>query len=376
MNRIYFDNNASTPIDPHVLRILIEEIKEEVGNPSSMHFHGKKCLKKLEDSRAVISRYFKVKPHQVVFNSGGTEGAAMLLQGFLNNHSQPHVISSSAEHSCVYQTLQEVKKKGVDVTFLTPGVWGTPRPEEIEKAICPATRLIVLTAVNNETGVLTDIEAISSIAQRKNLPFILDGVAWLGKAKMAIPSGVSAAFFSGHKIHAPKGIGFCVLFHPLKLSPLLIGGSQEFNRRAGTENLSGIVALAEAIHLLEKKEGAFIDHLSFLRDLFEKELFAQLPNIQINGLGNRISNTSNLSFPHIDGESLLIALDMKGISASLGSACASGSIEPSRVLREMGYPVARVLSSLRFSFGRQNTQEEVRRAIDIIVETIGKLNRL
>lgn len=373
MRHIYLDYNASTPLDPHVLNVLIKELREEEGNPSSIHFHGQQCRHKLERSRQTIARFFKVKPHEVIFTSGGTEGAALLLQGFLFQDFSGHVLSSAVEHACVYQTLKELRKRGLDVTFLPTGQWGAVRPEDVEQAIRPQTRLITLMAVNNETGVKTDIEAIAAIAQKANIPFFVDGVAWLGKENICIPPGVSAIFFSGHKIHAPKGIGFCICRPSLKLSPLFLGGHQEFNRRAGTENLPSIIALAEAVTLLEEHQEEWINHMRQLRDLFEKELSNRLPNIVVNGLGPRVCNTSNLAFLGIDGETLLIHLDMEGVSTSHGSACASGALEPSRILLEMGIPLSQTQSSLRFSLGRTTTETDILQAVSAIVRVVERL---
>lgn len=376
MHHIYLDYNASTPLDPRVLEVLIKELEEEQGNPSSVHFYGKQCHHKLEQSRQLIARFFKVKPHEVIFTSGGTEGAALLIQGVIFRNPTGHIISSGTEHSCVYQTLRELSKRGSQVTFLPTGEWGAVHPEAVEKSIGPQTCLITLMAVNNETGVKTDIEAIAAIAQKARIPFIIDGVAWLGKETIQLPAGVSAAFFSGHKIHAPKGIGFCICRSSLKLSPLFWGGNQEFNRRAGTENLPGIIALAEAIALLEQKQDEFIQHMRQMRDLLENELLQRLPNVVVNGKGPRICNTSNLTFLGLDGETLLINFDLEGVSASHGSACVSGALEPSRILLEMGIPLTQAQSSLRFSVGRSTTEEEIRQAVAIIVRTVERMQAL
>jgi cysteine desulfurase len=370
MQRIYLDYNASTSLDPRILKVLLEELEEEEGNPSSAHFHGQQCRRKLEQSRETIAGFFKVKPHEVIFTSGGTEGAALLLQGMMLQNPGLHILSSGVEHACVYHTLKELRKRGADVTFLPTGPRGAVLPEEVEKAIRPETGLITLMAVNNETGVITDLEAIAAIAQRAAIPFVVDGVAWLGKEIIRIPPGISALFFSGHKIHAPKGVGFCFCRQNLKLSPLFVGGGQEFNRRSGTENLPGIVALAEAVALLEKGQEGMINRMYRLRDRFEGELLRRLPNVVVNGVGPRICNTSNLAFLGVDGETLLINLDMEGISASHGSACASGGLEPSRILLEMGIPLAQVRSSLRFSLGSTTTEEEIERAIAIIIRVV------
>ena len=261
------------------------------------------------------------------------------------------------------------------MTFLPTGVYGAVNPADVESSICSETCLITLMAVNNETGVLTDIEAIASIADFHGIPFVVDGVAWLGKEKITIPRGVSALFFSGHKFYAPKGIGFCFCRSSLKLEPLFLGGSQEFNHRAGTENVPSIVAMAEAIMLLESEQEIYIQRLRELRDLLESGLQSALPDVRVNGLGPRVSNTSNLAFMGVDGEALLMNLDLEGISVSHGSACSSGALEPSRILLAMGIPLTQVLSSIRFSIGQTTTQKEIERTIDVVVRIVNRLRR-
>ena len=376
MKRIYLDHNASTPLDPRILKTFLKELEEEEGNPSSIHFHGQQCRRKLEQSRQTIARFFQIKPQEVIFTSGGTEGAALLLQGAILSVPGAHVISSGAEHACVFQTLKEFDKRNVETTFLPVGQWGSVRPEDVERAILPQTRLLSFMAVNNETGVMTDIEAIAAIAQRAHIPFIVDGVAWLGKELVRIPPGISAMFFSGHKINAPKGVGFCICRQNLKLVPLFAGGGQENNQRAGTENLPGIVALAEAMTCLEEGQEPMIAHMRRLRDQLEQELLSRLPNVVVNGSGPRVSNTANLAFLGLDGESLLMNLDREGISVSHGSACSSGALEPSRILLEMGIPLSHVRSSLRFSVGRTTTEEEIHQSIATIIKVVERLRSL
>lgn len=376
MKRIYLDYNASTPIDPHVLQVLVKQLEEENGNPSSIHFHGKQCRQQLEQSRQTIARFFKVKPQEIIFTSGGTEGAALLLQGMMLQKPTGHVISSVAEHASVFQTLKELEKRGTQVTWLPTGIWGAVRPEDVERAINSQTSLMTFLAANNETGVMTDLEAIAAIAHKAHIPLIVDGVSWLGKEIVQIPPGVSALFFSGHKIYAPKGIGFCICRQSLKLTPLFVGGGQEYNRRSGTENLPGIVALAAAITLLEQKQEVQIAHMRRFRDQLEQGLLSRLPHVVINGSGPRLSNTTNLAFLGVDGETLLLNLDMEGISVSHGSACASGALEPSRILLGMGIPLSQANSSVRFSVGRMTTEEEIRESIDIIIRVVERLRKM
>lgn len=373
-NRIYLDHNASSPLDPIVLKAVIQELQEEVGNPSSVHWHGKKSRRRLEEARQIISDYLNVKPQEIIFTSSGTEGANLALRGvFSDQKFSGHVVTCGAEHSCVYQIVKDLEKKGCQVTFLTAGSWGCVALEQLQAALRPDTKLITLMAVNNETGVKTDIEAIATVAQKAGITLIVDGVALLGKEFFTIPKGVTAMFFSGHKLHAPKGIGVLFCRQSLKLTPLFVGGEQEFNRRAGSENLSGAIGFAKAVELLKGHEEEFADHMRMLRDRLEKGLQARLDNVVVNGEGPRISNTSNLSFLGVDGESLLISLDQEGISVSHGSACSSGALEPSRVLLDMGIPLDRARSSLRFSVSRFTTIEEIDKAIDIIVKVVTRL---
>ncbi|MBA2367976.1 MAG: cysteine desulfurase [Candidatus Protochlamydia sp.] len=371
--RIYLDANASTFIDQRVLQALIQHLQEEEGNPSSIHAHGRQSRKKIEKSRLIISRYLKVKPNEIFFTSGGTEGAFILLHGFMKRFSNGHLITSNVEHPCIFEAIQNFEKSGYQATYLSPGRHGAVQPDAVKEALRPDTRLITLMAVNNETGVKTDIEAIAEIAWRAQVPLIVDGVALLGKESFQIPVGVSAMFFSGHKIHAPKGIGFCFCRQGLKLIPLYFGGNQEFHRRAGTENIPGIIALAEAVQILEKEQALISGQLRERRDQLEKMLMEELEGILVNGEGSRTVNTSNLSFERVDGESLLLNMDLEGISASHGSACSSGALEASRVLLNMGIPLKQARSAIRFSVGRNTTQEEIFAAVEIIKKIVRRL---
>lgn len=371
-HRIYLDHNATTPIDQQVLHAVIEELKLEARNPSSFHYHGQQSKSTLDNARKIVADFMGVKLQEIIFTSGGTEGAFLLIQGVMAKHTTGHVITSNTEHSCVHQNVLKLVEKGVEVTFLPSGSWGAVKAEDVAKAIRPDTRLITLMAANNETGVKTEIEAIASICQRAGIHFVVDGVALLGKESIQWPQGVSAAFFSGHKIHASKGVGFFFCRQTTKLTPLLVGGGQEFNRRAGTENLAGIVGLAEAIKILSKDQSAITAKMTFLRDWLERGLL-NLGNVKINGQGPRIANTTNLSFNDVDGETLLIHLDRAGLSVSHGSACSSGALEPSRILINMGLPLKEARSALRFSIGRTTTQQEIEQSIAVVSSVLTKL---
>lgn len=370
-HRIYLDHNATTPVDCRVLQAVVETLKKELGNPSSVHAAGREARQLIEKSRERIARFFGVSPREIIFTSGGTEAAHLLLCGVMTREPKGHLITSNVEHACVYHTAQLLEKRGYEVTFLPAGRWGAVQPEAVAAAIRPATRLITLMGVNNETGVKTDWRAVAQIAQDARIPFVLDGVALLGKEPFSLPIGVSGAFFSAHKIHGPKGVGVCVCRQTLKLAPLWQGGGQEGGRRAGTENIAGIVGLAEAITILENEQNAFTNHMNALRHRLEEGLFGQLPGVTVNGEGPRISNTVNLSFEGVDGEVLLMQLDaMEGIMVSHGSACSAGALEPSRVLLNMGISGR---SSIRFSVGRTTTEQEVDTVIAAVTKIVKRL---
>lgn len=362
--RIYLDHNATTPVDPSVEAAVVEGMRLW-GNPSSPHEEGRRARQYVEKYRQEVADFLQVHADEIFFTSGGTEGAAFFLRGLLEDSPHAHLVTTSVEHLCVTQTAMFLQKKGALVSYVPVGEWGAPDPKEVEAAILPETRLLCFTAVNSETGVKSDVEALAAMAKRSGVPLVLDGVCWLGKEKITIPEGVSGIFFSGHKIAAPKGIGFCFCRRGWKGKTLLLGGEQESRKRAGTENIPGIFGLAQALRLLQGgKLEVWAEHMQRLRERFEQGLVDRFgAQIVINGLGPRVCNTTNCSFLGIDGESLLIALDLAGISVSFGSACSSGGMERSRVLQNMGLSSARTRSALRFSFGRDNRWEEVERVV-------------
>lgn len=362
MKRIYLDNNATTPLDVAVLDAMIEELAASPHNPSSFHSYGEEGKRILSDARQTIANHLGVRRGEILFTSGGTEGMNLLIRGALAG-KKGSVIGCPIDHACALETLRNLE--GFELIFLPVNSYGAPHPSSLEKTLRPDTRLIVLSAANGETGVKLDISSFAQIARENGIPLILDGVQLLGKEPFVIPEGVSGMAFSAHKFHGPQGVGFVFCRSGFKLSPLITGGGQEKNLRSGTENLPGIVGMTRAITLLD--EAPPIHKLKALRERFEGALIEAFPEIEINGEGPRLPNTSNLYFPGVDGESLLIALDMQGIAASHASACASGALEPSRVLLNMGYSRERAASSLRFSFSRLNTPEEIDQAALTII---------
>lgn len=351
---------------------MMADLSGPPANPSSIHSFGKRAKKILNASRQTTARYFWGGQGDIVFTSGGTESINLLLRSL----PKGHIITTDLEHACVYRTLKTLESEGFSVTFLSPNLFGAPTPDAIEAAIRPDTRAIVLSASNGETGVKTDLSAIAAMAMRRCIPVLLDAVSYIGKEPLPLLPGISAIALSGHKFHGPKGIGALFIRSPFKITPLSMGGNQESMRRAGTENLAGILGLAEALQILQENQPAFTAHILALRTHFETELFRAVADLSINGLGPRISNTSNIAFHGCDGETLLLHLDMVGIAASHGSACSAGALEPSRVLLNMGLDRKTARSSIRFSLSRLQTKQEIDLALERIVPLVRKLRSL
>jgi cysteine desulfurase len=364
---VYLDNNASTPVAPRVRKRFDEAIKRYFANPSSTHKAGQEAKAALIQARGQIAECLEVSPQEIVFTASATECANILLRGYCGPLFRGHVITSSIEHAAVFETCQALKAFGVDVTFLPPDERGAIMCVEIEKAIRPDTKLLCFMASNNETGVITDIEALGDLAFRRNIPLIVDGVGYFGKEPLKVYKGISAIFFSGHKFHAPRGAAFMCIKKNLHLTPTITGGHQEGGKRAGTENVPAICALAEAVQMAVDDLELVSGHMGNLRDLFESKLREEIPGMEINGRAAlRVCNTSNIYFPKVDGEAFLISLDLHGVQASLGSACAAGGLEPSRVLLQMDLGRKKASSSLRFSLSRFTTKEEIEKAISVV----------
>lgn len=368
--RIYLDHNAATPVDPRVFPKYVRARKEEWANASSIHREGQKAKSMLAESRSRIADLFSVLPQQVVFFSTATEALTTLIRGLLVPQKDGHVITSVAEHAAVWQACRSLQGEGRTVSFLKVGSYGAVLPEDLEKAITKKTTGIALMSVNNETGVITDIEGCAAVAQKYNIPLLVDGVAQLGKAPFAMLDGIAAACFSSYKVYAPSGVGFAILNQGVTFRPFLEGGGQESGRRGGSENVPAIYACSLALEHALEEMGETSQRMERLRNLLEELIFKDLPRVYVNGEGPRIGNTSNLAFDDVDAEGLLIQLDLAGVSASHGAACASGSIEASRVLLEMGYSAQRAASSVRFSIGRATTEEEILEAAAIIIRCV------
>ncbi len=366
---IYLDNNSTTSLDPEVFSIIQPLMQKLLGNPSSVHSFGRHAKGLLIDAKTRCSRFFNVDPEEILFTSGATEALNFFINCLPKNG---HVITSSLEHAAIIEPL---KACGREITFLdpTPGS-GAVSPSQVQKAVKENTAMIILSGANNETGICIDLDGIAQVAENFQIPFVVDGVALLGKSPLSLPSGVTAACFSGHKIHAPLGVGAIICRKGFKKRPFILGGAQQKGLRAGTENLPAIAGFAKALELLKDK---WIDQMAHLRDHFEAELSKNFPDAIIHGKAEkRVCNTSNIAFPGVDGETLLFQLDLAGIAASHGSACSSATISVSRVLLSMGIEPAIARSSIRFSLSRFTTEEEINISIRIITDIVSALRRL
>jgi len=373
MQRIYLDNNATTQLDPKVFKAMLSDLQGLPLNPSSTHWFGSVAKKLLLQARSDVATFFDVNPEEILFTSSGTEAINTFLRGLGN---KGHLITTTVEHSAIYKTAQYLETQGMSVTYLPVGSWGSPLPEQIFAAIRPDTKAIALSAANSQTGSKLDLEAIATIAQDNAIPLLIDAVSWIGKEPFPNHPGITATALSAHKFHGPKGVGALIVRNPFRFDPLCTGGMQELQRRAGTENLAGILGLAEALKILSQEQTSITQHISDLRRHLEHGLQREIEDLVIHGEGPRIASTTCLGFPGVDGETLFMQLDMAGIAVSIGSACTSGALEPSRVLIKMGIPTKLVRSSLRFSIGRLNTREEIDQVIEKTALIVKKLRNL
>jgi len=363
--KVYFDNNATTPIRREAYEKMIPFLTEHFGNPSSVHWAGRKVHQAIEEARNNIARLLNCTDREIVFTAGGSESDNHAIKGtfFAFKNKGRHIITTKVEHPAVLETVKDLKKFGAEVTFLGVDEFGELDLNELEKAIRPDTILVTIMYANNETGVVFPIKEITRIVKRKNPETIVhtDAVQVAGKEKIdVIDLGVDLLSISGHKLYAPKGVGALYIKKGLRIDRLISGGHQERNRRAGTENVASIVAFGEAARLAIDEIEEEKKRLQYLRDKLEIGILERIPYVKLNGhKTHRLCNTTNLSFKYVEGEGILLSLDMVGIAASSGSACTSGSLDPSHVLLAMGLDHETAHGSVRLSLGRFNTEEEV-----------------
>jgi len=375
MVRVYADANATTPLLPEVLEAMRPYWMEHFGNASSIHLHGQEAHAAVNRARETLAGFFNCHEAEVVFNSGGTEGDNTAILGLL--HAGDHFITTSIEHSAVLRAADRMAERGVETTFVAPRPSGLIDPADIQRAIRPETRLISVMLANNETGVLQPVEEIGRIAADAGVFFHIDAVQGAGKVVMDVRRyGCHLLSISAHKMHGPKGVGALFVRRGTPLEPLLVGGSHERRRRAGTENVPGIVGLARAVELaLHSLEDGTMERLGALRDRLETGIL-ELAATGVNGIGPRVANTTNIWFDQLEGEALVIALDLKGVSVSGGSACHSGATEPSHVLLAMGMDKNRARASLRFSLLKTATDADVDHVLRVVPEAVKHLRAL
>jgi cysteine desulfurase len=373
MRRVYLDNNATTPVLPEVLETMRPYFGEHFGNASSIHHHGQETRGAVERARQSVAALLGCRASEVVFTSGGTEGDNLAIFG--TAQSGDHVITSTIEHHAVLNASKHLAEKGCEVTCLPVDGRGLVDPSDVKRALRPNTKLITIMYANNETGVLQPVAEIGKIAAEADVYFHTDAVQAAGKIPINVDEiGCDLLTISGHKFHAPQGVGALYVHKGTKLEPMLYGGSHERSRRAGTENVPGIVGLGKAAEFaIAGFEHGDDTKMAAARDRLERELL-EIEATGSNGEGaTRVPNTTNIYFDGIEGESLVIALDLKGLAVSTGAACSSGAIEPSHVLIAMGLSRDQAKASIRFSLGKQNIAEDVESALAIVRETVSRL---
>ncbi len=380
MRRVYFDNNASTPVDREVLETMLPYFAENFGNASSIHSPGQHARKAVEHAREQVAALLGARAAEITFTSGGTESDNLAILGIVNADERPrkHVITTQIEHSAVLQTCRALEAQGVEVTYLPVNSDGLVDPDAVRRAIRPETVLVSVMHANNELGCVQPVEEIGRIAAEADVYFHVDAVQSAGKIPISVEQlGADLLAISAHKIYGPKGVGALFIRKGARLKPLLFGGKDTRVHRPGTENVAGIVGLGKAAEIALNKLQAEGERLHTLRDRLEKGLLAAIPYARVNGAhAPRTPNTANLSFSFIEGESMVIALDLKGIACSTGAACSSGAVEPSHVLTAIGLPADQARGSMRFSLGRLNTDEDVDFALRVIPEAVQQLRKL
>lgn len=380
--RVYLDNSATTPVDPAVVEAMMPFLTEKFGNPSSIHFFGQEARAAVDKARHQVAGLLNARPNEVVFTSGGTEANNLAVRGVLEANSKHgrHIVTSAIEHSAVRNVCEDLEKHGYSVTYLPVYENGLVRLDDVEAAITDETVLISIMMANNEIGTIQPVDEIGRLVKSlrengKKIWFHTDAVQAAGKILVDVEEiGCDLLSISAHKIYAPKGVGALYVRRGVRLHPQNIGGHQERERRGGTEPVPYIVAFGKACELVQ---GCSAELLREMRDKFEHAVGEMIPDVVFNGdRDQRLPNISNISFRSIEGEGLLINLDMQGIAVSTGSACSSGSLEPSPVIRALGRNDELARGAIRFSFGRFSTLEDVKSVLEILPAAVDNLRKL
>lgn len=378
MQKIYMDHNATTPLHPEVREAILPYLGDRFGNPSSAHWAGREAKEALEESRKQVAALINAEPHEIVFTSGGSEGDNMAIKGALRAKKGHHVITSSVEHPAVFKTCQLLEHEGFEFTYLPVDSLGMVDPDSVRKTVRMDTAIISVMYSNNETGNLFAVKEMAEIAREHGILMHTDAVQAIGKIPIDVTDlGVDILTASGHKFNAPKGVGFQYIKGGVNIQPLISGGHQEHGFRAGTENIPGIVALGKACEIAGRDMRSRHESIGRLRDMIEKVILERVRETVLNGHPEkRVYNTSSISFKYIEGEALMTILESEGIAVSTGSACSSGDMEPSHVLTAMGLEPLCSRGTIRFSFGLGNTEEDVKRCLEVLVPSAEKLQKM
>jgi cysteine desulfurase len=381
MSRIYLDHNATTPPSAAAVDRMSAVLREEFGNPSSVHHFGQRAKAALDEARSQVAALLIADPSEIVFTGSGTEGDNIAIRGVaeaLEVTGRKHIIASSIEHEAVLNTLKALARRGWRTTLLPVDASGIVSPDELHKALADDTVLVSIMHANNEIGTIQPITELAKLARARRAIFHTDAVQTAGKIPIDVKAlGVDLLSISAHKFYGPKGVGALWIRRGVRLNPALTGGKQERGRRSGTENVAGIVGMGVAAREALAKMTAEQTRLAALRDALESLILSRVPGTTRNGVAEpRVANTTNISFDRVEAESLLIALDLEGIAVSTGSACSSGTLEPSHVLKAMGLPAHRTQNSIRFSLGAANSDADIERVVAVLPGIVEKLRSL
>ena len=378
--KVYLDNNATTKVDEEVVKAMIPYFSEYYGNPFSLHLFGNETGLAVTQARQTIADILKAKPNEIIFTASGSEADNLAIRGIAKayKHRGKHIITSTIEHPAVKNTFMDLMEDGFEITMVPVDENGVMIMDEFKKALREDTILVSVMHANNEVGSFQPIEEIAKITKERKIIFHVDAVQTMGKVEIYPEKmGIDLLSFSGHKFHAPKGIGVLYKRDGVRLARIITGGNQEGKRRPGTSNVPYIVGLAKALQMAVANMKEVWDKEEKLRDYFEDEITKRIPEIKINGKGaRRLPGTSSITFKYLEGESMLLNLSLKGIAVSSGSACSSDSLQPSHVLLAMGVPAEFAHGTLRFSLSKYTTKEEIDYTIESLVEIIGKLRDL
>jgi cysteine desulfurase len=373
--RVYLDHNASTPVHPEVLSAMLPFFGEIYGNPSSVHAFGRAAREAVDDARGRIARFLGSRPEEIVFTSGGTESDNFGVKGLALARGSGHLITSRIEHHAVLRTCESLERQGFDVTYLPVDDQGRLDPDDVKRALRPETLAITVMHANSEVGTIQPMAAIGAIAREHGVPLHVDAVQTFGKVPIDVEAmGIDLLSFSGHKIYGPKGVAGLYVRRGTKMVAVQHGGEHERRRRAGTENVAGIVGLAAAVEIRSREMQPEAERLSALRDRLWEGIRERVPESRLNGVrAPRLPGTANIVFRRVESESIVLGLDLKGVAVSAGSACTSGNVEPSYVLVAMGVPVDWAMGAVRFSLGRSTTAEDIDYVVEAIEPIVEKL---